>query len=176
MGFWGSLLNVASFIPGPQQPFVAGAAALNQARNTGGGGGGGGGLGQLASLYGPISGAISLGRGQQLNAEALGAQREALNFARQRNAETAPFRQIALRDLTAATPNAPSLADAYLDPTNPFSRPVASLNLSQPGLGGTDSKKTLNPKKEAMADAIANIERIVPLSLIGGRDKLQVSR
>lgn len=121
MGFFSSLTKildpiakVGSFIPGPHQPIAAGYSALRG----------------MTSHLPAAAGISSLAKGRGLNREALEAQREALNFARQRNRETAPFRELALRDILGETPEAPRLSGAFVDPTNPFASESPALALS----------------------------------------------
>lgn len=143
MGFFsalGNIAKVASFIPGPHQPFTAGAAALS---GLGGGGeeeSGGGGIsgalgtaGSLLSKYGgPALGIASLLQGQGRNREALAAQREGMNFARNAYDEVEPLRALAMSSLLGATPEAQDASGTFVDPTNPFASPSARQNLSLP--------------------------------------------
>lgn len=151
MGFFdtiGKIAGIASVIPGPHQAVTAPIALASSVAGAATGGGGGdeggggflGGLTDLARIYGgAIAGIGSLTQGRRLSKEALEAQREGLQFARDRVAETAPFRSVALRDLTGDLPLAPELGGVYSDPTNPFSRSAPSLNSLLPMLGPQES-------------------------------------
>lgn len=157
MGFFdtiGKIAGIASVIPGPHQAVTAPIALASSVASAATGGGGGGvegggveggggflgGLTDLARIYGgAIAGIGSLTQGRRLSREALEAQREGLQFARDRVAETAPFRSVALRDLTGDLPLAPELGGVYSDPTNPFSRSAPSLNSLLPMLGPQES-------------------------------------
>jgi hypothetical protein len=121
MGFFSSLgnilkpvANIAAMIPGPHQAVAA----------------------PLAGILGAASGVGSIAAGRSKNRAALDAQKEGLDFARQRNQQTAPFRELALRDITGAGPEAPDLSVTYVDPTNPFASAAPRQALSLAALNG----------------------------------------